>query len=195
MLNYKRAKNECHYSYPATHGVDSVIVIKKPSLAYPQPRMSGVQSPCTTYGHSSRSTERRVPGTFTEAPSGTNPYINIRYLSFNVRNSGSRTMVGQHPFLSGRLCVTFTVHDNKPLIKTSVIQAICKFEKYVEILQWLPVPASANKIHRSVQQTSSNVRLILYRNRNSGYQYIKPVSNIGRFGRLPGPRTSRSRNM
>jgi len=127
MLNYKRAKNQSHYSYHATHGVDSVIVIKKPGSAYPQPRMSGVQSPCTTYGHSSRSTERRVPGTFIEAPRSTNPFINIRYLSFNVWNSRSRTMVGQHPFLSGRLCVTFTVHDDKPVIKTSVIHAICKF--------------------------------------------------------------------
>jgi hypothetical protein len=168
MLNYKRAKNQCHYSYPPTHGVDSVIVIKKPGSAYPQPRMSRVQSPCTTYGHSSRSTERLVPSTFIEAPRSTNPFINIRYLSFNVWNSRSRTMVRQHPFLSGRLCVTFTVHDDRPVIKTFVIHAICKFEKYVEMLQCLQAPASANKIHRSVQQTSSNVRLVLYRNRNSG---------------------------
>jgi len=64
MRNYTRAKNLCHYSYPPTHGVDSATVIKKPGSAYPQPRMSRVQSSCTIYGHRSRSTDRRVPGAF-----------------------------------------------------------------------------------------------------------------------------------
>lgn len=86
MLNYKRVKYQCDYSYLPTHGIDSDTVIKKPDSAYPQPRMSRVQSSCTTYGHS------------------------------------SRTMMGEHPFSSGRLCVTFAVN------KMFLIHAICKFK-------------------------------------------------------------------
>jgi len=104
MLNYKRAKNQCHYRYPPTYGVDSVTVIKKAGSVHPQPRMSRVQSSCTTYDHRSLSTERRVPGTLNEARRSTKPFINIRHLSFNAWNTRSRTMVGQHPFFSGRLC-------------------------------------------------------------------------------------------
>jgi hypothetical protein len=47
-------------------------------------------------------------------------------------------------------CVTFSVHHDRPVIKLFVIQAICKFENCVEMLQWLQAPASANKIQRSV---------------------------------------------
>lgn len=153
--------------------------------------MSRVQSSCTTYGHRSRSTEKRVPGTFNEARRGANPFINILHLSFNVWNTRSRTLAGKHPFFSGRLCITFAVHDDRPVIKMFVTHAIRKFEKCVEMLQWFQASASANKIQQPLP-----LYCLFYVGAEMPVSITSNLSLIlGDLGDIPVPHTSRSRSM